>query len=62
MKILEWLKGKKTYIVGISTIMAAVASYVTDTIETGEMIKLIVAAIMAMTIRAGVTKSGPNGK
>lgn len=61
VKILEWLKGKKTYVVAISAIVAAVASYASGTIEVGEMIKLIVAAIMAMTIRAGITKSGPNG-
>ena len=61
MKIREWLKGRKTYLVAISAIVAAIASYVTGTIEVGEMIKLIVAAIMAMTIRAGITKSGLNG-
>lgn len=61
MKILEWLKGKKTYIVGISAIVAALASYATGNIESSEMIKLIVAAILAMTMRAGITKSGPNG-
>jgi len=62
MKILEWLKGKKTYLVAISTIIGAIASYASGTIEVGEMIKIIVAAIMAMTIRAGITKSGINGQ
>lgn len=62
MKILEWLRGKKTYVLAVSSIFAALAAYATGQIEVGEMIKLIVAAIMAMTIRAGITKSGPNGK
>lgn len=60
MKILEWLKGKKTYIVAISTIVGAVAAYATGTIQVKEMIAAIVGAIMVMTTRAGVAK-GPNG-
>ena len=50
-----WLQGKKTYIVGIGAIVAAVVAYTQGTIDGTQAVEAIVGAILAMTIRAGVT-------
>lgn len=57
VKILEWLKGKKTYIVALSAIIGAIAAYATGEILLKEMIVVIVGAIIAMTERAAIKKS-----
>ena len=58
MKVKEWLSGKKTYLICIGTILGAVISWVSGEIELGKMIEIIVAAIIAITLRAGIAK-GP---
>ena len=52
----EWLAGKKTYLVGISAILAAVIAWVSGEVELPAMVATITAAIMGMTMRAGVAK------
>lgn len=56
-KILEFLKGKKTYCVAIAAIAAAVAAYSSDAMTAKELVEAIVGAVLAMTIRAGVAKT-----
>jgi hypothetical protein len=57
IKAKDWLAGKKTYLVGIASIVAIVLAYSQGDMSAAESIKAIVAAIMAMTIRAGVTST-----
>lgn len=57
-KMLEWLRGKKTYIVGVGTIAYGVWVYVIESdVERG--VNLVIAGVSMMTVRAGITKSGP---
>jgi hypothetical protein len=50
-----WLQGKKTYIVGVGAIVAAVVAFTQGTIDGTQAVEAIVGAILAMTIRAGIT-------
>ena len=52
-KIREWLKGKKSYILGVSAILAAVVSWSTGALDAKEAIGTIMAALMSMSLRAG---------
>jgi len=54
-KIREKLKGLKTYILGALGIITTVATYLVGDIELGQAGELIWTAVLAMTIRAGVT-------
>jgi len=49
------LKGYKTYITGVMTILGALAAYLIGEAELGTTIQLVVTAVMGMTIRSGVT-------
>lgn len=55
--MLEWLKGKKTYLVCIVGILSALVGYINGDVSMAQMIEAIFIAIGAMTMRAGVTKS-----
>lgn len=50
------LKNKKTYLVGISAIIGAVIAWLNNAIDTNKLIELVVEAILAMTLRAGIAK------
>ena len=52
----DWLAGKKTYLVGIMAILGAVVAWVSGEMDLPAMMAAITAAIMAMTMRAGVAK------
>ena len=54
--IREWLAGKKTYFVAVGAIIGAIAAYASGEIEAFAAIEAIVAAVLAMTVRAGVSK------
>lgn len=54
--IQEWLAGKKTYIVCIGAIVAAVSAFAGGELDTAGMVEAIFAAIMAATLRAGIGK------
>lgn len=56
-KFKEFLAGKKTYLVAISTIIGVLISWINGQIELAEMLRLIVEAILVITIRAGISKS-----
>ncbi|TSA40161.1 hypothetical protein D4Q85_00250 [bacterium] len=51
--------GWKTYIVAGAAIITALVAWSGDTITLQQLIEAIFAAVAAMTIRAGVAKSGP---
>jgi len=53
-KLREWLKGKKTYLVAVAAVVASVIAYAEEVHDFPEMVKLIVAALLASTLRAGV--------
>lgn len=58
IKTVEWLKGKKTYFLSFGAMLTAIGIYLSGDITLMEMVEAIWAAILAMTIRAGVSKSG----
>jgi hypothetical protein len=49
------LKGYKTYIVGVLALLGALGGYLDGDLTAANAIQSAVAAVMAMTIRAGVT-------
>lgn len=49
------LKGYKTYITGVVTIISAIAAFLIGEAELATTLQLVVTAVMGMTIRAGVT-------
>lgn len=58
--MLEKLKGFKTYIVAAAAILTAVGAWLGGEMALGSMVEAIFAAVTAMTIRAGIAKSGPS--
>ena len=56
--MLNWLKYKKTYIVCAAAILTAIGTYLGGGMDLGQLVTAIFAAITAMTMRAGITKSG----
>jgi hypothetical protein len=57
--IQDFLSGKKTYLVGITAIIGAAVAWSQGQITPMEAIQAIIAAVGAMTLRAGISKSGP---
>jgi hypothetical protein len=53
-KFRVWLSGKKTYLVSLSTILSAIILWVNG---ADLDYKLIIEAILAMTLRAGISKN-----
>lgn len=54
--MIEWLKGKKTYLICASAILTAVIAYLSDSITIGELVTAIYAAITGMSLRGGISK------
>ena len=54
--MLEWLKGKKTYIICAAGILTALGAYLSGSISLTELISAIYAAFTGMSLRAAVTK------
>ena len=52
---MNWLSGKKTYIVGVISILAAVAGAWDGAITWQQAAAAIAAAVGLMTVRSGVT-------
>ena len=59
-KIEAWLQGKKTYILIIGAIVAAIVGYVEGTVTMQQMIAAIWTALMGGALRSGIGKSGPS--
>jgi len=49
------LKGKKTYIVGIVSIISTIGAYLTGDLALAPAAELILTAVLGMTIRQGIT-------
>lgn len=49
------LKGKKTYITGVLTIVGAAASYLVGDISLLDAIQLMVPAVLGMTVRNAIS-------
>lgn len=54
---MEFLKGKRTYLVAIAAICTAWAAYASGTIGLGEAVAATFAAVSTMTLRAGVASA-----
>jgi len=50
-----WLSGKKTYVVAVTTILAAIGAYLTGEAGLATTIQLVVTSVLGMTIRSGIT-------
>jgi len=57
-KIKVFLAGRKTYLIGLAAILGAAIAWSQGQMETTQAVEAIIAAILAMTLRAGITKSG----
>ena len=53
---MDWLKGKKTYVVAAAAILTAVGTFLGDGMSIGDLVTAIFAAITTMTLRAGIAK------
>jgi len=57
-KIETWFQGKKTYLLVISGVIAAVVGYLEHTLTLNQMIAAIWASLTAGSLRSGIAKSG----
>jgi hypothetical protein len=57
-QVRSWLSGKKTYLVAASAIVAAVIAYADGATDTWQTVTAIFGALLACTIRNGVTTEG----
>lgn len=57
--ILDFLSGKKTYLLMLAAIFTAIAGLANGDITIVQTIEAVFAAVGGMTIRAAITKSGP---
>ena len=55
-KIKDWLKGKKSYLVAVGAILGVVVAWSAGEMGDLAAIQAVVAAVMAMTLRAGIAK------
>ena len=54
----SWLEGKKTYLLAAATILGAISTYLAGAITFMQLVEAVMAALTAMSLRAGITKSG----
>jgi hypothetical protein len=55
--ILTFLQGKKTYVVGVGAIVAAIVAWTTGSIPQSQAIEAIIAAVMGMLLRSGMNNA-----
>jgi len=55
-RVRNWLKNKKTYLVGVAAILGAVVGFAEGEIELPALAAAITAAVIAMCMRAAVAK------
>ncbi len=53
--ILSKISGWKTYVIGIAAVLTAIGAWMGGTLDAKSAVEAIWAAIMAMTIRHGIT-------
>lgn len=56
--VIQFLRGKKTYIIAAGAILTSLGAWLGDQIGTNEFVISVFAALGLGTLRAGVTKSG----
>jgi len=56
-KIKDFLKGKKSYLVGAAAIITAVVAFSQDQLTVTQLVEAVFASVMGMTIRAGIAKA-----
>jgi hypothetical protein len=49
------LSGYKTYLAGVLTILGAIGGFLTGTLPVEQAVNLVVPAILAMTVRHGIS-------
>lgn len=54
--IREKVAGKKTYLVAASTIVGTIAGWASGSIQTADAVQLIIGAILALTVKAGIER------
>ncbi len=57
--IIDFLNGKKTYMVCVAAILTALVAWLNGALTLAQFVEAIFAAIGGITLRAGITKSGP---
>ena len=57
-KLRDIFANKKTYLVAISGILVAITAYANGEIQLEKLIGYVVEGILAITIRAGISKVG----
>ena len=55
--IKDWLAGRKTYLIAAGAIIGVIVAWSTSEMTDLQAIEALVAAILAVTMRAGITKS-----
>ena len=53
----DWLRGKKTYLICLAAILAAVIAWASGDAGTLDTAKMILAAFGGITLRAGISKA-----
>lgn len=56
--MIEYLKGKKTYVIAAVAVVTAVGAYLTGEADLATMVESCFGAVMAATIRSGITTEG----
>lgn len=51
---MEKIKGKRTYMVAIGGVLAAVGAYMSGDMEMGMMINIVITSLLAVFLRKGV--------
>ena len=51
---MEKVKGKRTYMVAIGGVLAAVGAYMSGDMEMGMMINIVITSLLAVFLRKGV--------
>jgi hypothetical protein len=57
MQALEWLKGKKTYIVAAALVLTALSGFVTGDVTLAQAVDQVLIGLGIGTLRAGVAKA-----
>jgi VIT1/CCC1 family predicted Fe2+/Mn2+ transporter len=56
--IRQKLQGKKTYLVAVAAVLGIVIAWISGEQASDEAVKGVIAALLAMTLRAGIGKQG----
>jgi hypothetical protein len=57
MKIFDWLKGKKSYLLGLAGVAYGITGYYTGNLDQKAMLDVIWTSLTVMALRAGIKNS-----